>query len=79
MTRSTNADLGCFHCLQGWQPPLTSRILFFLLRTHHNQIVATRALRQTMANVRKSLRAALGAQKVSKTSFTHPSHDRLHC
>lgn len=50
---------------KGWQPPLTSRILFFLLRTHHNQIVATRALRQTMANVRKSLRAALGAQKVT--------------
>ncbi len=68
------ADLRSFPFFQGWQPPLTSRILFFLLRTHHNQIVATRSLRQTMANVRKSLRAALGAQKVRHSPFYHPLH-----
>ncbi|KDE09424.1 hypothetical protein MVLG_00327 [Microbotryum lychnidis-dioicae p1A1 Lamole] len=46
-----------------WQIILTSRVLFFLLRTHHSQIVATRALRQTMMSLRAHLRAALNRQK----------------
>jgi U3 small nucleolar RNA-associated protein 12 len=48
-----------------WQITLTSRVLFFLLRTHHSQIVATRALRQTMLSLRGHLRDALKRQKVS--------------
>ncbi|SCV71583.1 BQ2448_3171 [Microbotryum intermedium] len=46
-----------------WQITLTSRVLFFLLRTHHSQIVATRALRETMMSLRAHLRAALNRQK----------------
>ncbi|GAA5885783.1 hypothetical protein JCM16303_006062 [Sporobolomyces ruberrimus] len=46
-----------------WSLPLTSRILFFLLRTHHSQIVATRILRPTMVQLRAHLRAALKRQK----------------
>lgn len=42
---------------------LTSRVLFFLLRTHHSQIVATRALRNTMLSLRRHLRDALRRQK----------------
>ncbi|KAI5474485.1 hypothetical protein MNV49_003208, partial [Pseudohyphozyma bogoriensis] len=48
-----------------WQITLTSRVLFFLLRTHHSQIVATRALRNTMISLRTHLREALRRQKDS--------------
>ena len=40
-----------------------SRILFFLLRTHHNQIVANRVMRATLIPLRKHLRAALRQQQ----------------
>ncbi|GAA5952168.1 hypothetical protein JCM3765_005213 [Sporobolomyces pararoseus] len=46
-----------------WSLPLTSRVLFFLLRTHHSQIVATRILRPTMVQLRAHLRSALKRQK----------------
>ncbi|KAL8278427.1 hypothetical protein RQP46_009117 [Phenoliferia psychrophenolica] len=49
--------------LKEWQITLTSRVLFFLLRTHHSQIVATRALRSTMLSLRRNLREALRRQK----------------
>ncbi|GAA6013590.1 hypothetical protein JCM10207_004784 [Rhodosporidiobolus poonsookiae] len=48
---------------RGWQLALTSRVLFFLLRTHHSQIVATRALRPTMVALKGHLREALKKQK----------------
>lgn len=50
--------------VQGWNLPLTSRVLFFLLRTHYSQIVATRALRPTMVALKSHLRDALKKQKV---------------
>ncbi|GAA5856650.1 hypothetical protein JCM8547_005912 [Rhodosporidiobolus lusitaniae] len=50
---------------RGWQLALTSRVLFFLLRTHHSQIVATRALRPTMVALRGHLRDALKKQKTT--------------
>lgn len=49
---------------KGWQLALTSRVLFFLLRTHHSQIVATRALRPTMVQLKGHLRESLKKQKV---------------
>lgn len=48
---------------QNWNIALVSRILFFLLRTHHNQIVANRAMRGTLIPLRKHLRAALRRQQ----------------
>ncbi|BGP42296.1 beta transducin [Rhodotorula kratochvilovae] len=42
---------------RGWHLALTSRVLFFLLRTHHSQIVATRALRPTMNTLGYNLAA----------------------
>ncbi|KAG8719844.1 hypothetical protein FRC08_001846 [Ceratobasidium sp. 394] len=42
---------------------LTSRILAFLLRTHHNQIVANRVLRTTLLALRNHLRGALKIHK----------------
>lgn len=56
---------------QEWQITLTSRVLFFLLRTHHSQIVATRALRQTMLSLRGHLRDALKRQKVRLAQLIH--------
>ncbi|GAA5823771.1 hypothetical protein JCM11251_003286 [Rhodosporidiobolus azoricus] len=50
---------------RGWQLALTSRVLFFLLRTHHSQIVATRALRPTMVALKGHLRDALKKQKTT--------------
>ncbi|GAA5974777.1 hypothetical protein JCM11641_007261 [Rhodosporidiobolus odoratus] len=50
---------------RGWQLSLTSRVLFFLLRTHHSQIVATRALRPTMVALKGHLRDALKKQKTT--------------
>ena len=46
-----------------WNMPLTCRILFFMLRTHHKQIVASKAMRTTLDEIRDKLRAALQAQK----------------
>ncbi|TGZ84619.1 WD40 repeat-like protein [Ascodesmis nigricans] len=46
-----------------WNIPLTSRILFFILKTHHKQIIASRTMRQMLDDVRNHLRAALEHQK----------------
>lgn len=46
-----------------WNIPLTSRILFFLLRIHHNQIVASKTMRPMLDSVRVNLRRALKRQK----------------
>ncbi|TKY84971.1 hypothetical protein EX895_006051 [Sporisorium graminicola] len=46
-----------------WNIPLVSRILFFLLRTHHNQIVANRIMRPTLLDLKTHLRRALARQK----------------
>ncbi|TDL29382.1 WD-repeat-containing protein [Rickenella mellea] len=47
-----------------WNITLTSRIMFFLLKTHHHQIVAQRVMRTTLIPLRKHLREALTKQKL---------------
>ena len=42
---------------------LTARIIFFLLKTHHHQIVANRVMRTALIPLRKHLREALRRQK----------------
>ncbi|KAE8220668.1 hypothetical protein CF319_g5839 [Tilletia indica] len=46
-----------------WNISLTSRILFFLLRTHHAQIVSNKVMRTTLINLRIHLQTALGRQR----------------
>ncbi|KAJ1949514.1 beta transducin, partial [Linderina pennispora] len=46
-----------------WNTPLTSRVLFFLLKTHQNQLVATRTMRPRLDSIRSHLRAAVAAQR----------------
>ena len=48
---------------RGWNMPLTCRVLFFMLKTHHKQIVASRDLRVLLESVRGGLRKALAEQK----------------
>lgn len=48
-----------------WNVPLVSRILFFLLRTHHHQIVANRIMRPTLLDLKSHLRQALARQKAT--------------
>ena len=48
---------------RGWNMPLTCRVLFFMLKTHHKQIVASRDLRGLLESVRGGLRKALAEQK----------------
>lgn len=43
--------------------PLTCRILFFMLKTHHKQIVASRTMKVMMDSIRANLRATLKKQK----------------
>lgn len=43
--------------------PLTCRILFFMLKTHHRQIVASRTMKTMLDGIRTNLRAALKKQK----------------
>ncbi|KAG6837545.1 hypothetical protein H0H93_007726 [Arthromyces matolae] len=43
--------------------PLVSQIIFFLLKTHHHQIVANRVMRTALIPLRKHLRATLQRQK----------------
>ena len=46
-----------------WNMPLTCRILFFMLKTHHKQLVASKALRSMLDEIREPLRGALQVQK----------------
>ena len=46
-----------------WNMPLTCRILFFMLKTHHRQIVSSKAMRGALDEIREQLRAALQNQK----------------
>ena len=46
-----------------WSIPLTCRILFFLMKTHHKQIVASKTMQPMLDGIRNSLRAALQRQK----------------
>ncbi|KAI5793511.1 hypothetical protein FPQ18DRAFT_170335 [Pyronema domesticum] len=46
-----------------WNIPLTCRVLFFILKTHHKQIVASKTMRSMLDSVRAHLRAALKHQK----------------
>ncbi|KAJ3788819.1 WD-repeat-containing protein [Lentinula aff. detonsa] len=48
---------------KNWNIILVSRIIFFLLKTHHHQIVANRIMRTSLIPLRKHLRSALQRQK----------------
>ncbi|KAI9171275.1 U7 small nucleolar RNA-associated protein [Paramyrothecium foliicola] len=49
--------------LRSMNIPLTCRILFFMLKTHHKQIVANRTMKAMLDGIRTNLRAALKRQK----------------
>lgn len=46
-----------------WNMPLTCRILFFMLKTYHRQIVASKTMRPMLDEIRQHLRKALQYQK----------------
>ncbi|KAJ7591170.1 hypothetical protein C8J56DRAFT_1136000 [Mycena floridula] len=46
-----------------WNIVLVSRLIFFLLKTHHHQIVSNRVMRTSLLPLRKHLRNALQRQK----------------
>ncbi|KAJ9307274.1 hypothetical protein DTO217A2_3153 [Paecilomyces variotii] len=46
-----------------WNIPLTCRVLFFMLKTHHRQIIASRMMRPMLEGIRASLRRVLARQK----------------
>ncbi|KAL0094781.1 WD40-repeat-containing domain protein [Phycomyces blakesleeanus] len=48
---------------KNWNIILISRILFFLIKTHHNQIAANRLMRPMLDSIRSHLRAQLQRQK----------------
>lgn len=48
-----------------WSMALVSRILFFLLRNYHAQIVANRIMRTTLLKLRSHMRASLQRQKMT--------------
>ncbi|KAG9299604.1 hypothetical protein G9A89_020775 [Geosiphon pyriformis] len=48
---------------KGWNIALTCRILFHLLRIHHDQIVANRLMRPMLDSLRINVRAVLSQQK----------------
>ncbi|KAK2740968.1 hypothetical protein FQN55_008523 [Onygenales sp. PD_40] len=47
----------------GWEIPLTCRVLFFMLKTHHRQIVASKMMRPMLDGIRGNLRHILAKQK----------------
>ncbi|KFG87486.1 WD domain-containing protein [Metarhizium anisopliae] len=49
--------------MRSMNTPLTCRILFFIIKTHHKQIVASRTMKSMMDGIRTNLRAALKRQK----------------
>ncbi|KAJ5390831.1 Small-subunit processome Utp12 [Penicillium cataractarum] len=46
-----------------WNVPLTCRVLFFMLKTHHRQIVTSKMMRPMLDSIRASLRRVLARQK----------------
>lgn len=46
-----------------WNIPLTCRILFFILKTHHRQIISSKTMRPMLDVIRASLRRVLSRQK----------------
>lgn len=46
-----------------WSMPLTCRVLFFMLKTHHRQIVANKTMKTMLYEIRQHLRSALLRQK----------------
>ena len=46
-----------------WNVRLTCRILFFLLKTHHKQIVASKTMRPMLDSIRTNLRESLQGKK----------------
>lgn len=49
--------------IQEWNINLVSRMIFFLMKTHHHQIVANRVMRTALIPLRTHLRTALCRQK----------------
>lgn len=49
--------------LRSMNIPLTCRILFFMLKTHHKQIVASKTMRAMLDGIRSNLRRVLKKQK----------------
>jgi U3 small nucleolar RNA-associated protein 12 len=49
--------------IKEWNIALVSRIMFYLLKVHHHQMVANRIMRPALIPLRKHLRAALQRQK----------------
>ncbi|KAJ1672496.1 beta transducin, partial [Spiromyces aspiralis] len=47
----------------GWNTPMTCRVLFFLLKTHQNQIATARTMRTSMDSIRLHLRESLQQQR----------------
>lgn len=48
-----------------WNMTLVAKILFFLLRNYHGQIVSNRIMRTTLQSLRRHLRASLQRQKMT--------------
>ncbi|KAK9234399.1 hypothetical protein V1525DRAFT_435654 [Lipomyces kononenkoae] len=48
---------------KGWNITLASRILFFLIRLYHRQIIANEIMRPMLSSVREHLRSAIDRQK----------------
>ncbi|PVH98195.1 F-box/WD repeat-containing protein pof1 [Periconia macrospinosa] len=48
---------------RGWNVTLTCRVLFFMLKTHQRQIVASRGLKVALESMRRDLRARLGESR----------------
>lgn len=46
-----------------WSVPLTCRVLFFMLKTHHRQIIASKLMKPMLDSIRSSLRRVLTRQK----------------
>jgi U3 small nucleolar RNA-associated protein 12 len=46
-----------------WEVPLTCRVLFFMLKTHHRQIVSSKMMRPMLDRIRSTLREVLAKQK----------------
>ncbi|KAJ2506307.1 beta transducin, partial [Coemansia sp. RSA 2049] len=48
---------------RGWNTPLVCRVLFFLLKTHQNQVVATQTMRGQLNSIRQHLRTGVNTQR----------------
>eukprot|EP00842_Homolaphlyctis_polyrhiza_P006869 jgi/Hompol1/771/HPOL_001371-RA len=74
----------CFWIEKGWNSRLSTRILFYLIQTHHHELVSTRAIRTLLERIRRASRKQLRQERdrigynVAGIKFLQQEYENTH-